>query len=200
MSFRIEEKLYIKKENLSLFKDFLFKKSAKKIYQPRVINSLYFENKNFDMFHDSIEGLTPRKKIRVRNYPKDQKKELYFEVKNSAVEGRHKTREIIDEKEFKERKSYGILDHQYGICYPKIYVKYSREYLLIEDVRISIDENIEYADYFSNQIIRDDKVVVELKTSINKNLDDLIEDFPNQRIRFSKYCFGIENLCNLRTN
>ena len=56
----------IKKENLSLFKDFLLKKSAKKIYQPRVINSLYFENKNFDMFHDSIEGLTPRKKIRVK--------------------------------------------------------------------------------------------------------------------------------------
>ena len=100
MGFRIEEKLFVKKENLSQFKDFLYKKSAKKIYQPRIINSLYFENNNFGMFHDSIEGLTPRKKIRVRNYPKDEKKQFYFEVKNSAVEGRHKLREIINENEF----------------------------------------------------------------------------------------------------
>ena len=200
MGFRIEEKLFVKKENLSQFKDFLYKKSAKRIYQPRIINSLYFENNNFDMFHDSIEGLTPRKKIRVRNYPKDEKKQFYFEVKNSAVEGRHKLREIINENEFKKRKSLGVLDFQYGVCYPKIYVRYLREYYKIGDVRISIDENIQYSDYLSAQIINDERVVVELKTSINKNLDELIEDFPNQRIRFSKYCFGIESLYNLRTN
>ena len=52
-------------------------------------------------------------------------------------------------------------------------------------MKISIDENIQYSDYLSAQIINDERVVVELKTSINKNLDELIEDFPNQRIRFS---------------
>ena len=36
--------------------------------------------------------------------------------------------------------------------------------------------------------------IVELKTSIKKNLDDLVKLFPFQKIRFSKYCFAVENL------
>ena len=46
MSFRIEEKLFIKKENLVQFQEFLSKKSVKKIHHPRIIRSLYFENLN----------------------------------------------------------------------------------------------------------------------------------------------------------
>ena len=39
MSFRIEEKLFIKKENLVEFKEFLQGKSVKQIYYPRLIES-----------------------------------------------------------------------------------------------------------------------------------------------------------------
>ena len=69
MSFRIEEKLYIKSEHLIDFKQFLIKRSAKQLYRPRLIKSLYFDNLNFDMCNDSIEGVVPRKKIRIREYP-----------------------------------------------------------------------------------------------------------------------------------
>ena len=62
MSFRIEEKLYIKSEHIIDFKEFLIKKSAKKIFHPRLIRSLYFDNLNLDMYNDSLEGLVPRKK------------------------------------------------------------------------------------------------------------------------------------------
>ena len=48
MSFRIEEKLYIKSEHLIDFKQFLIKRLAKQLYQPRLIKSLYFDNLNFD--------------------------------------------------------------------------------------------------------------------------------------------------------
>ena len=47
------------------------------------------------MYTDSIEGLTPRKKIRVRNYPNSQDAKMYLEVKISSVDGRFKTRKII---------------------------------------------------------------------------------------------------------
>ena len=63
MSFRIEDKLFILNENLIEFKDFLINKKAKKIFKSRSIKSLYFDNSNLDMYNDSIEGLTPRKKI-----------------------------------------------------------------------------------------------------------------------------------------
>ena len=41
MSFRIEKKLFIKKEQLIEFKKFLFKKDVKQIYKPRVVESIY---------------------------------------------------------------------------------------------------------------------------------------------------------------
>ena len=196
MSFRIEEKLFIRKENLIEFKEFLNKKSVKQIYYPRVIESLYFDNMNLDMYTDSKEGLTPRKKIRCRVYPDDKDKKIYLEVKNSSVEGRFKTRKILDVTEYKKKVTSGILDNQYGVCYPKLYVKYKRDYSIVDDVRISIDREIKYRDFKTNVEFYDENIIVELKTSYNKNLDKLMNDFPIQRIRFSKYCFAIEKLYN----
>ena len=60
MSFRIEDKLHIENKNLIDFKEFLLQKS-KKIHQPRIIESLYFDNTNFQIYNDSVEGLVPRK-------------------------------------------------------------------------------------------------------------------------------------------
>lgn len=194
MSFRIEDKLYINKENLFAFKKFLNEKTAKKIHKPRVIESLYFDNDAFQIYNDSIEGLVPRKKIRVRNYPQNKDTKIYLEVKNSSVEGRFKTRKIINNRYYKDLKSNGIFDTQYGPCKPILYVKYNREYLLFKDVRISIDTNITFKSFTTNYEMRDDRIIAELKTSINKNLDELMEDFPLQRIRFSKYSFGVEKL------
>jgi len=197
LSFRIEEKLYIKSENLIDFKEYLLKKSAKKLYESREIQSLYFDNDNLQMYNDSIEGLVPRKKIRIRNYPNNKDNKIYFEVKNSSIEGRFKTREIINNDSSEEKISKGVFDNQYGLCSPKIFVKYNREYYLINDVRISVDTNIFYNDYKTNYQVSDDRVIAELKTSITKNIDELVEDFPTQRIRFSKYCFGVERLYHL---
>ena len=67
MSYRIEDKLFFKPENILQFKNFLKNKSAKKLYENRIIRSLYFDNINLDMYRDSIEGSVPRKKIRIRH-------------------------------------------------------------------------------------------------------------------------------------
>ena len=194
MSFRIEEKLYIKKEHLVDFKIFLKNNLSKKLFQKRIIRSLYFDSMNLDMYNDSIEGLVPRKKIRIRQYLSGDDKNLYLEIKNSSVEGRFKTRKIITENEKLQLTKSGHFDSQYGVCIPNFFVKYDREYLKIADVRISIDTNLVYRDFYTNRLHNDNKVIVEIKTSILKNQDDLIRDFPFQRIRFSKYCYAVENL------
>ena len=146
------------------------------------------------MYNDSIEGVVPRKKIRVREYPGEIDKKYYLEIKHSSVEGRFKTREIVKKERFEFLKKTGILDIRYGTCLPNYYVSYDREYLIINDVRISIDTNLVYQDFKSNLKYADRNCIVELKTSINKDHDKLIEEFPFQRIRFSKYCFAVENL------
>ena len=193
MSYRIEDKLFFKPENILQFKNFLKNKSAKKLYDNRIIRSLYFDNINLDMYRDSVEGSVPRKKIRIRHYPNSKDKNYYLEIKTSSVEGRYKTRKIIKKEDFESYKKNGIFDSNYGTCIPNFYVSYKREYVKIGDVRISIDEEISYENYLSNNIFFDNKLIVELKTSINKNLDDFIKDFPFQKIRFSKYCFAVEN-------
>ena len=194
MSFRIEEKLYFKAENLNQFREFLTKKSAKKLHVPRIIKSLYFDNLNLDMYNDSIEGSVPRKKIRIREYPNSNDKKYYLEIKTSSVEGRFKTRKEIDQNDFNLFKSSGYLDSQYGTCLPNYRISYKREYSIIDDVRVSIDEDITYKNIKSNISFNDKNIIVELKTSAKKNLDELIKLFPFQRIRFSKYCFAVENL------
>jgi SPX domain protein involved in polyphosphate accumulation len=86
MSFRIEDKLFVKTENLFQFYNFLYKNSAKKIFETRKIKSLYFDNLKLEMYKDSIEGSVPRKKIRVREYPDAKDKKYYFELKTSSLE------------------------------------------------------------------------------------------------------------------
>ena len=194
MSFRIEEKLYIKSENLLDFKDFLYKNSAKNLYETRKIKSLYFDNLNLEMYTDSIEGNVPRKKIRIRNYPQNTDDKYYLETKNSSVEGRYKKRTIISKKEVSDLKKNGIFDNQYGSCFPTFIVSYSREYILYKGVRVSIDHNIKYESFKNNSHIVDNKIIVEVKTSINQEMDYLIKNLHYQRIRFSKYCYAVESL------
>ena len=54
--------------NLKNFFNFKLKKRIKKIFPSRIVNSIYFDTYNFDFFHRSEEGLSLRKKIRVRYY------------------------------------------------------------------------------------------------------------------------------------
>ena len=100
----------------------------------------------------------------------------------------------MDNRKVAYYKKVGVFDSQYGTCLPNFYVSYEREYSIIDDVRISIDKNLVYESYRTNNVYNDSKSIVEIKTSIKKNLDDLIELFPFQRIRFSKYCFAVESL------
>jgi len=194
MTFRVEKKLFIKKENLLDFKEKISSIGATTLYKSRKVQSIYFDNMNKDMYNDSIEGLNPRKKIRVRNYPDNIKKYFLLEYKISSIEGRFKVNKEISQKRFDELKFNGIFDKKYGLCKPILNVIYDREYLINSNVRITIDTNILY-NMYNNKIIKSDKdIVVELKTSINQNIDELFEKFPFQEIRFSKYCNGVDLL------
>ena len=133
MSFRIEEKLFLKPENILQFREFLISKSAKKLYSKRIINSLYFDNINRDMYRDSIEGSVPRKKIRVRNYPGTEDQNYYLEIKTSSVEGRFKTKNKITKMILKNSKRQEFLIILMELVY--LFTLVMREYIKIQDVK-----------------------------------------------------------------
>jgi SPX domain protein involved in polyphosphate accumulation len=191
MSFRIEEKFIINSFQFFEFKNYLLEKKAINIFQKRKIISLYFDNSNYQMYYDSVEGSLPRKKIRLRNY---QNKKNYFEFKISSTEGRFKTSHLITQKKFDEIKNIGILDNLYGSCKPLLFVEYNREYFEFKDIRVTIDNDINYFSYHRKFLGDEKDIVVELKAPFKKSINELMTDFPFPRSRFSKYCNGVEKL------
>ena len=64
---RIEQKTEINKIHyLDLLKWIKSKKGAI-LYPERIICSRYIDNKNMQIYFETIEGIVPRKKIRIRN-------------------------------------------------------------------------------------------------------------------------------------
>ena len=200
MSFRVEEKIILNFGNLYDFKYWLKTKNAKKFYPIRKISSIYFDNINYDMFIHSEEGIVPRKKIRIRNYPNNENTAILFEKKISSVEGRFKISNIISAKLYKNNISRGILDSIYGICLPKIIVNYDREYFLLNKSRITIDQNITYSSFRSKKNFYNEKnFVIEIKENqnLNKELKGIL---PYERRRFSKYCRAVNELNIYKNN
>lgn len=198
MSFRIEEKLLINFTQIFEFRKWISEKGYKKLYPNRKIKSLYFENKENKMFLDSEEGITPRKKIRIRSYPEYKDKKYFFEKKISSPEGRFKEKKLLKDNETSFLAQHGIFDNNYRFCYPKLYVEYSREYYDADICRLTIDTNIIYSPYSKKSIFTssDPYVAVEIKADIKSKVDQLINSFPFQRVRFSKYCRGFNFLFN----
>ena len=206
MSFRNEEKLKVASSKIFLLKDWIFENKGITIYPSRRINSIYFDNEDFSMYRQSIEGVLPRKKIRLRTYNSEflfnRDIKVNKEIKISSVEGRYKISKL--EKNSSDLINFGIYERDYGVCNPVINVVYERSYYKVRDIRLTIDEKIFYKKIVGKKISKlstfDNFSIVELKYTSDQLANQVRENFPFERIRFSKYCRGVEftklNYCN----
>lgn len=193
MSFRIEEKILLNVAQDNLLNDFLNKNNAIKIHENRMVSSIYFDNKFLQMFKDSEEGCVPRKKIRLRRYTNSNL--INYEIKISSVEGRFKITKNINEKDYLQFIKNGIFDNNYGMCYPVVSINYQRQYLSVKSKRLTVDSNVEYQDYVSKKVSRDNfNKILEIKTLANEDINKLYVNFPFKRSRFSKYSEAIIRL------
>ena len=94
----------------------------------------------------------------------------------------------------------GIYDYQYGSCFPVLNVIYEREYFIKNQSRITIDTKIKYFEIrgkvISNHGQRESCFVVENKTKDLAN-NEMLDFFPFETKRFSKYCNGINKIYKL---
>ena len=70
MSFRTENKYKIAYNKISQLYNWIKESNGIKFYPDRKVHSVYFDNDKFQSYHNSIEGVVPRKKIRFRYYNK----------------------------------------------------------------------------------------------------------------------------------
>jgi len=198
MSFRKEEKLHIHKSQLFNLLDWIYKNDGYKLYDSRIVSSTYFDNNEMQMFKDSEEGSVPRKKIRIRSYTKKEHKlkQSTLEIKTSSIEGRYKTTSHVFD--LKKAFSIGLFYKEYGVCKPIVRVSYKRDYYKIHNVRLTIDRYIEYTKLNSkgkNNGIKkyDPDIIVEIKAGDFVPMEYLLNKFPFNRVRFSKYSKAINS-------
>jgi hypothetical protein len=204
MSFRNEEKLRVASSKIFSLKNWINENLGVILFPTRIINSVYFDNQDFSMYHHSIEGVVPRKKIRLRNYDEEFifAKNINKEIKISSVEGRYKISEKV--RDLQELMNLGIYDQNYGLCLPVLNVIYKRSYYKIKNIRLTLDEKITYKRIVNREISKfstfDNYNIVELKYNSEKSIGFVNQNFPFERARFSKYSRGIEfirmNYCN----
>ena len=192
MGFRKEDKFRLSYSDMVKIKDHLLSLGMKELYPSRVINSCYFDNDNLTLFHESEEGVMPRKKIRIRWY--DKVMSFTKEIKTSSIEGRFKSLKKNPKlKHLDDVLNSQYFDSSYGILKPSLLVSYERQYFSFKLLRITFDRNISYRylKYNSEVIAKENETVMEVKTPIDCS-DDYIKNIITQPTeRFSKYSRGL---------
>ena len=192
MSFRKEDKFRLSYSDMVKIQDHLISLGMKELYPSRVINSCYFDNDSLTLFHESEEGVLPRKKIRIRWY--DKVMSFTKEIKTSSIEGRFKSLKKTPKlKHLDDVLDSQYFDSSYGILKPSLLVSYERQYFSFKLLRITFDRNISYRylKYSSEVITKENETVMEVKTPIDCS-DDYIKSIITQPTeRFSKYSRGL---------
>lgn len=190
MTFRIENKYIIVPSKVLNFKIWLNKKKFKIKFPKRKVTSIYFDNKNLISYNQSMEGIVPRKKIRIRYYDElTQKTEFFLEEKISSIEGRFKKSKKITLDEMNKIIKFGIKDNEYGNCKISRIIAYNRSYFYFKNYRLTFDENIKFKKNLNSKLWKKiNQTIFEIKTNINSSDDELTFHIPFSKERFSKYC------------
>ena len=192
MSFRKEKKIRVTVNEFFKLKSLLQQKGMKALFKPRVISSIYLDTVDMNMFHDSEEGVLPRKKVRIRWYNEDKK--FTLENKTSSIEGRFKVTSKLDSSLLdNELIIKSRMDSQYGLIQPILKVSYERSYFMLNNMRITFDKNItyQYLRTENNRKYFEPERVVEIKIPISCSDDFVEKHIPYPTARFSKYSRGL---------
>jgi hypothetical protein len=192
VSFRKEKKFRVTVNEFFKLQSLLQQMEMKALFKPRIISSIYLDTVNMNMFHDSEEGVLPRKKVRIRWYDEDKK--FTLENKTSSIEGRFKVTSKLDSSLLdNEIKIKHRMDSQYGLIQPILKVSYERSYFMLYNMRITFDKNItyQYLRTANNRKYFEPERVVEIKIPISCSDDFVEKHIPYPTARFSKYSRGL---------
>ena len=226
-NYRFERKFIIPERLTHSIEEVIKSNSAlmRKIFYPRFINNIYFDNSTFQYFFENIDGESERMKMRIRWYGnlkgKIKKPVLEFKQKQGLT-GR-KISIALPSFDLKEIFSPGFLSSLFQksnldirrkelmlSLKPTIINRYQRKYFLSFDkkFRITLDDQLEYFPlssdkHLSSRGLKDSvSMIMELKYSPTDQLESnkITQEFPFRVIKNSKYVRGIQILYDLGTN
>lgn len=205
--YRYERKYVLSKLQLPLFYNDLYGLNYSILYPQRTINNIYFDDSILSSLDDNIQGLSMRKKYRLRWYGKPlglTEKNFEIKIKSEFLNSKKIIRlGEIDVFDFKNPvaikniilsiiKKESLLDyHKLTYKEPTLHNNYDRNYFISKEksIRITIDTNLNYYSFLTKNKTKESKVIVEVK--YNSNVD-FKNDFKNLEFtKYSKYVKGI---------
>ena len=182
-----------------------------KVYDDRLINSIYYDDENYCTAQDNLAGITNRRKYRIRWYGPELK-DFVYEIKIKKNNLGEKISLKSDQKLIKFQNLFSFNndflkkdENKFFLNYvnnfnllPQMKIKYLRSYFIYKNkIRITYDRNINYELVKNSNSVKDytnDFMnVIELKFNPNDNLLAL-ELIKNSKLvpkRFSKYLRGL---------
>jgi len=187
------EKKFIVESHLftSVLKSFL-QDGWYEIFPDRYVNSIYFDDIKFTSYYENLLGISDRTKYRLRFYGETFKGEGVYEckIRHSDVNTK-KTIKVSD-------LNLDLVKLQFPkmiTLSPVVHVRYKRKYFFnsILDCRMTIDSDLEYKCLNSKNLIKDDKLVIEIKSN-NENSQENLPAILSFNTRNSKYCSSVSSL------
>jgi hypothetical protein len=196
---RIELKYLIPFDQINTFISMIFAKGFNEVYERREVNSIYYDDDANTNLFDSINGLSKRKKTRIRWYSNDStaKIEEKIKINDFGYKNVHKL-SIVGNVLI---NSIAVLNEMPFFHFKKLkpvsFIKYVRNYFHhpLYDARITLDSQI---------------MTIDFHTNINRNLDSyavfeikykpgcsIIFPFERFNQKFSKYQFSRIGLSDL---
>lgn len=163
-------------------------------YQSRKVNSVYFDTKNYTSIRQNLDGVSDKKKIRIRWYGSKDiiinpfieiKSKKGFETKKENLKIKELDRtKLFDLKKIKEKVNIKLRLKQ--TINPVLTTHYRREYFVSSDkkIRATVDYNlqsiflnnlsqIDIVKNFKNICILEFKYSTGLDKYVRKNLKDI---------------------------
>ena len=217
--YRFEKKFSTSENNLSqIFALIKFHPAGfSELYRERIVNSIYFDSPDFNMYSDSINGALSRKKFRLRWYGSENSINSFLEVKKKEGEKGSKERfklnpilktdkitsefivNLIEMSKVKDNQILNFFNY-----YPVLLCTYKRRYFLSSNksIRLTVDYEIGYSPFSYNysisecRAIFDSSLILEYKYPyfIDKSFLINLDILPLRQTRFSKYSNGVELL------
>ena len=214
---RYEIKFALNELEITQALSWLSKIGARKKYEDRNVNSLYFDNLNHEAIKDNLAGITPRHKVRLRWYGDITSEvldpNLEIKIRNGRLGSKilfplAKIKNLISTEsiyslsknifwELRRSKFTHKVSNNYLL--PMLIAQYQRKYYEIDNgIRITIDREIRFLNANQNvrlkflRPINYNYYVMELKFSqdLKFSAAKLIQSLSLTPKRFSKYLIG----------
>lgn len=208
--YRFERKFVIKPEDQYDFLLELIKSGFSEVYKERTINNIYLDDYNFNSVIDNVEGVSERKKTRIRWYGElfsMSKKTIEFKIKSADVNrkesipiGKWKLESVGNStalwegirNELEANNNHTYYSNQLFIMQPALINSYRRNYYLNADesIRITLDRDLFFYSPIYKTEAQDQNLVIEFKYNSEHILrENLLSNLT--LTKYSKYVKGI---------